>query len=359
MNQSRRIFPNINILAALAASVVLIACRPEAEGNRGAAIDSAGEEPMGEWHGVELGDEIWKVGRMEGPEYEVLGKIADVTFVGTGLAVSDSHSDRIHWYDDSGIHRMSAGGSGGGPGEFVRVHSLDILPDGTLVAVDGGSRGIEFFGEDGNSTDHLLFPGSIEEMCLLDSTMVVLGTVDDSDLPLHLIDLADGSLASIGSTTAPESDSRNRGALVLGLLGGSIGCMADRIVYARSSDGMVGALDRDGSVLWEVEMPSFLAIVYEDDGERGIKTSAPEGATEFHVFHSVTRFGQTVAVQIQRISLGTRDVSISTVFLELASGEILGEDGSLPMIMAVKGDRIAVVREAPIPELAVYSFSHR
>ena len=359
MNQSSPRTEGVFLLTALGLFVVITGCNPGTRGDTMASEASHGEAVLTEWHEVELVDELWEVGRMEGPDDQVLGRIADVVFIGHGLALSDAHANLIHWYDTSGMHLYSSGGSGGGPGEFRRVQSLDLLPDGTLVALDGGGRSIEFFSRNGDSVDHLLFPGAVEDMCIIDSTIVVLGVVEGSDLPLHLMDLADRSVTSIGSTDVPETDSPHRSAMVLGLLDGSIGCVADRIVYARSSDGSVRALNLDGTMLWEVELPSFTAIAYMDDGERGIRTSVPEGATEFHSFHSVTRFGQTVAAQIKRIDLRTRDVSFSAVFLDLATGRVLGKDDSLPMIMAVREDRIAIVREDPVPRLAVYSIALR
>ncbi len=358
MNISRRIFMNMNLLTALGFFVVISGCHRETDGNTGAAGASPREESPTAWHEVTVVDELWKVGRLDGPEYEVLGRIRDVTFVGAGLALSDGHSNRIHWYDSSGQHEMSAGGSGGGPGEFAMIHSLDLLPDGYLAALNlGGS--MEFFSDDGDSKESIRFPGASEEMCLIGSTLVVLGILYGSELPLHLIDLADGAWTSIGTTGAPPGDSPHRRSLVSGYAAGMIGCMADRIIYARSSDGTVRALNRDGSVLWEVKIPFFVARVYEDHGERGIGLYTPEGATEIHGFAGVTRFGQTIAVQILCRHLRTEEFSLSTVFLDLTSGQILGKDDSLPLIMAAREDRIAVVREEPVPEIVVYSITHR
>ena len=349
---------NSPLLATLGFAVIVTGCHPETEGSARVGGASPGEEVLTDWQGVTLVDELWKVGRFDGPEYEALGMIGGVTFVGAGLALSDIQANRIHWYDSSGQHEMSAGGSGEGPGEFEGVKDLDLLPDGTLAALNlGGS--IEFFSEDGDPKGSLRFPGSPQEMCLIDSTLVVLGTLAGSDLPLHVLDLAGGDWTSIGATGVPASDSPLRKYLVSGELAGKIGCMADRIVYARSSDGTVRALNRDGSVLWEVKMPSFVAMVHEVDGERGVRHGPPEGATEVHGFLGVWRFGETLAVQIFRQDLSSNEISFSTVFLDPASGQIFGKDDSLPLIMAVTEDRIAEGRLLSMPELVVHSITHR
>ncbi len=357
MKSSRPSFLTVDFLIAIGFFVVISGCQPETDGATTDAGTPLGGEVMTDWHGVTLVDELWKVGRFEGAEHEVLGRIADVTFVGSGLAIFDSHSNRIHWYDSTGQHEVSTGGSGGGPGEFRMVHSLDLVPDGTLAALNLGG-GIEFFDKDGHSQGSVRFPGSAREMCVMDSTLVVLGTLGSSDLPLHLMDLADSTWTSIGRTDVPETGSPHRRLLVGGLIDGRIGCLADRVLYARSSDGTVRALRKDGSVQWEVEMPSFVPIAHEEDGERGIRHGPPEGATEVHGFAGVTRFGGTLAVQIMRLDLRTEELSLSTVFLNLDSGRILGRDDSLPLIMAAREDRIAITREAPMPEVVVYSITH-
>lgn len=349
---------NVALLTALGPFVVGIGCHSETDGGTKTAGVSSDDDLLTGSYGMTLADELWKVGRLDGPEHEALGRIGGVTFVGDGLAVSDSHTNRIHWYDRSGQHVISAGGSGGGPGEFEAIHSLGVLPDGTVAALDlAGS--IEFFSADGEATEGVRFPGYPREMCVLDSTLVVLGTHGDLDRPLHLTDLPEGAWNSIGTTDVPESDSPHRRLLIGGYLGGSIGCMEGRVVYARSSDGTVRAFNREGSVLWHVEIPSFVALVHEDVGERGIRHGPPDGATEFHGFYGVTRFGRSVVVQILQVDVRTKDVSVATVFLDVTSGQMLGRSDSLPRIVAARGNHVAVLKEEPAPEIVVYATSHQ
>src|SRR5680860_1461707 len=78
---------------------------------------------------------------------------------------------------------------------------------------------------------------------------------------------------------SPGTDNPRRRSLVYQSVLGKIGCMADRIVYARSSDGTVVALSRDGAELWRVQIPSFVALVHEDVGKAGIYNGPPAGAT--------------------------------------------------------------------------------
>jgi hypothetical protein len=160
---------------------------------------------------------------------------------------------------------------------------------------------------------------------------------------------------------------------------GKLGCMGDRIIYARSSDGTISAFSRDGALVWEAEVPAFVPIIHQAAGERGVFHGPPEGATEVDQFHGIARFGQTIAVQVLRkhlkreapgpdaplppppdpgADLDVPDVSIRTVFVDLPSGEILGKDDSLPWIVAATEGRVAIASETPIPTIRVYSIAH-
>lgn len=83
---------------------------------------------------------------------------------------------------------------------------------------------------------------------------------------------------------------------------------------------------------------------------------APDGATEMHGFAALSRIGTTIAVQAWRLDLETDELTIQTTFVELSSGAILGKDDSLPRILAVAEDRIAVAEEEPVPAVVVFAF---
>lgn len=338
--------------------------RDTQRGMADAGASLAGAWPTN-WQGVTLADELWNVGNASGPEHVALGSIGGVTFIGSRLAISDNHSQRIHWYDEFGEHEVSAGRRGDGPGEFFSVGSLATLPDGTLAALNiGGS--VEMFDGRGKSKEGVRFPGRPKDFCAIDSTLIVLGTLSGSYRPLHLMDLGgrEGEWTSIGDSDAPPRESRHPRSLASNLLDGSIGCMAERVVYARSSDGTVRALSKDGTLLWDMKVPLFTAAVHENAGERGTRVGPPAGATEVHSFLDVVQVYATVAVQVLRLDVSSADRprdarrSITTLFINLSSGEILGTNSSLPHMVAVSEGRIAVTRETLVPEVAVYSAAY-
>lgn len=367
--KSKRALKTIHRLMALGLLAGVFGCRPEPVNRTDAEIPDR-EEVLADWHGLVVGGELVKVGSMEGPDHQVLGRISGAAFVGSGLAIADSHTNRIHWYDRNGHHVVSAGGTGDGPGEFRRIHSLDVLPDGTLAALDLGGK-IEFFGSDGNHKESIRFPGNSREMCLLDSTVVIHGRRNsDWYAPLHLMDLADGEWTSIGEIQIPDHlrvNPSNERVLISASNSAKIACVAGRIVFARSYDGLVSAMDRNGSVHWDVVIPEYVSEELKWVPGMGLRHTSPEGAEAYHMVWGATGIGEFVSVQIVRMPK-RGDPSIFSVFLDINSGEVLGKDDSLPQwIVAADGDRIAVAsgdglvetRKTPIPELVTYSITWR
>lgn len=325
------------------------------------AASGCGSEPssgdLAHLRAITLGEELWRVGRFDGPEQEVFGSIGGASFSGAGLVVSDSHSGRIHWYDEAGRYLHSAGAKGRGPGEFVAVQGLDVLSDGTVAAVNLGGATVEFFGPDGEAVKSVRFPGSLRQACVMNSTLVVLGVVEGSDAPLHLFNGPQLGWTAVGATEGPDVSNRYWRNLIAGLIDGRLACLEDRIVYARSSDGTVRLLERSGSQVWEAAIPDFVAMAHEVDGERGVRHGPAEGAKEMHAFAGVLPFGDTLAVQVWRADLATDEVSLYTVFVDVTSGRVLGRDESLPELLAVAEDRVAVKREQPVPSIAVFSIT--
>jgi hypothetical protein len=172
------------------------------------------------------------------------------------------------------------------------------------------------------------------------------------------MDLDDDAWRSIGPGV-PSSDDQHWKALARGLLSGKIACLDEQIVYARSSDGTVRGLHRDGALLWEAQVPSFVAMEHEYGGERGVRHGPPEGATEVSAFLGVARLTEVVAVQVVSVTVLSREVSIFTVFVDPLSGQLLGKDDSLPQILAAGGGRIAVAKEGLAPGISVHAIAYR
>lgn len=89
------------------------------------------------------------IGAAEADEPYQFGSIVAATFLPNGgFAVVDGQSSTLRAYDAGGAHRWSAGGQGGGPGEFNRPSAVLPWAD-SLVVWDPGRQDASFFSADG------------------------------------------------------------------------------------------------------------------------------------------------------------------------------------------------------------------
>lgn len=78
-----------------------------------------------------------RLGVDEGPEELMFGHINDLAIGANGeIYVADEQAIAIRAFDRSGRYRGRIGGQGQGPGEYSRIDSVKVLPNGTLVVLD-------------------------------------------------------------------------------------------------------------------------------------------------------------------------------------------------------------------------------
>jgi len=356
-------FPGVSLLLPLLFSVQIVGCRSEGA-TAGDPTTARLGESLSVWSPEPLTEPLWTVGALEGEDFEILGEVTSAAFVGGMLAVADGQAGRMHWFDREGTHKISAGGPGAGPGEFARLASLAVLPDSTIAAQDAGRSRIQFFTKGGEYTREVTFAGILEQMCAVDSTLVLMGAAPIGtgiESPLHLLDLkADGTWASIGPPSTPDPNMPelvgSEPWVVMELSQrGVIGCLDGVIFYARSIDGTVMALDTDGTRRWETRIPSFTPMEIGKN-DIGVYFRPPFEAPEVNFFAGVKPWGSALAVQIYRAQ--PRDMlarTVTTIALDPGDGTILGMNDSIPQILAVEGGRAALLTESIYPEVAVYS----
>lgn len=154
------------VVASVIVLTVVSGCGEPSNGSVDLVIrDSAGvrmtESPAPRW---EAG-QGWRlatspalaIGEEEGdPEYLFNG-IAGVQRLSDGrIAVADAGSGQIRFYDETGRHLRTAGGTGEGPGEFQFMGSMWTLPDDTIVVTD--FRGVSTFDAEGRFVRITTFP---------------------------------------------------------------------------------------------------------------------------------------------------------------------------------------------------------
>ena len=98
-------------------------------------------------------EEVYRVGVVEGEQWEMFGQVKKVAFDAEGnLFVFDglgSTSVRVLVFDSTGGFLKEFGTSGQGPGEFNRPVAFAVLRDGTTVVRDLGHRSYQLFDESG------------------------------------------------------------------------------------------------------------------------------------------------------------------------------------------------------------------
>lgn len=143
--------------------LVAMACeaKPEVAGATSVLRDSAGiritEKPAAVAEEWTLSDSpILELGSAVGSDSYLFDNVRDaVRLSHGGLAVADGSSREIRFFDASGRQLVSVGGEGEGPGEFMALSRLVLLPADTVVAWDPSARRVSFLTGEGQFVRYL------------------------------------------------------------------------------------------------------------------------------------------------------------------------------------------------------------
>ncbi|HSG08862.1 MAG TPA: 6-bladed beta-propeller [Longimicrobiales bacterium] len=115
-------------------------------------------------------DEVFRVGSMDGAEWETFGDIGGVDFDAQGhLYVFDRQSSRVVVTDAKGAFVREVGKPGEGPGELRQPMGFAVLRDGSVIISDMGHQSYVVYGPDGAYRRMVSFAG--------DGGMVVMGDI--------------------------------------------------------------------------------------------------------------------------------------------------------------------------------------
>ncbi|MFW6198285.1 MAG: 6-bladed beta-propeller [Acidobacteriota bacterium] len=103
-----------------------------------------------QWGGAGTLAEELSIGVLEGDEEYMLGGVSGLWVTEEHVYVADVQVPVVRVYDRDGRWIRDIGQEGQGPGEFRRPRDVAVLPDGTVVVVDGGNRRLVFFDPAGN-----------------------------------------------------------------------------------------------------------------------------------------------------------------------------------------------------------------
>lgn len=174
--------------AALVTVLIAAACGPGEQAARGPTVrDSAGvrivenapADTVDVWRLSE--DPVLEIGTVQGAAEQQLDGVGDVARAPDGtILVAERRSRQLSVFDSAGRHLRTAGGEGGGPGEFRYLSGLAWLPGDTLAAWDRRQGRLSLFTPDGSlvRTRTLTPPGdggSVRLLGVLESGDLVAG----------------------------------------------------------------------------------------------------------------------------------------------------------------------------------------
>ncbi len=146
--------PRIRLLPILPLTVLTACGRAGAAGDTATVRDSAGiaivENHRGRWEeggGWRLAEEpSLRIGVAEGEAaYQLDGVRGVLRLVDGRIVVANGGDQQVRWFDARGRHVASAGGEGGGPGEFQGLTTLRRLPGDTVLAYDPTDARLSWF----------------------------------------------------------------------------------------------------------------------------------------------------------------------------------------------------------------------
>ena len=107
-------------------------------------------------------EEVYRIGSLDGQDWEQFGNVRKVTFDGAGqLYVFDDQAHRIFVVGPDGEYRRSFGGPGEGPGEFRNPAALAVFRDGRAVVADTRHRAYHIFDANGDSASRAHGPHGV------------------------------------------------------------------------------------------------------------------------------------------------------------------------------------------------------
>ena len=123
---------------------------------------------------------VLRVGAVEGAPESLLDGVRGATRLPDGgVVVADGGTGQLRWYDARGGHVRSAGGDGGGPGEFLTLTDFVLGDDGRVHVWDATALRLSTFSPDGRFADDWTVRGDS-----LGVDVRLAGVLDDGSIVL-------------------------------------------------------------------------------------------------------------------------------------------------------------------------------
>jgi hypothetical protein len=307
------------VLAGCAAVLLLSACSGADDRANGAVVrDSAGvtivehvafaERQPAEWR--LSAEPTVSIGEVEGdPRYQLHGVMRGVRLSDGRIAIANSGSLELRYYDRDGRHLLSSGRRGGGPGEFEGIGGLWKAGDDWLLVYDWSNRRISVFDEDGTFVRSLTLTPPAEG-----SFPYPIGRFDDGSwlVRTSITMFSPGSHRSgVHRDTATfwRFDATGQPVDSMARLPGSESFVDNRergVSVGPAPFGRSASLAVHGNGFWYGSGDSYELLRFEIDADTGMRVSAPaelpEARTSARLSRVIRRAEQPVAVGSAEIS---------------------------------------------------------
>jgi hypothetical protein len=299
------------------------------------------------------------IGELDDPPEYVLGSIDRVVRTDSMIAILDSRSLVVRFYDPEGRFLASAGGPGSGPGEFARPNGLGIDSSGNIYVTDIRLTRLSVFrlGRDSVTLKASMPLNDIApyDICALDRFVVIhgVGLRNGTNRPLlHVFDRDLADRRSFGQIYETDNSTIENA-----LSSGTVVCVPpETIVFAPSSLPLILAFSVDGDLLWVSELADFRPFPYVEYPGRIVNPVPDEGA---HVIASLAKISggwllvQTGRVTQQSIQGGSPYADLDSYVLNISNGQGTYLGDHLPLVVDVAEYTALVKQDAPFPRLFI------
>ena len=326
-------------VAALALSALAaIACSTQSDNGRGE------EAPFDLQFGLE---DVLTVG-----DPDAFGQIADlVVDAGGNIYVLDGYNKKVLRFAGSGDLLATAGGEGGGPGEFRFPSAIAIFQDTTLFVLDPGNMrmsAIDVANEQLAFVDDITLPVPATDICVLGERLFLLGLSEGN--ALHEITTQGEIINSFGP---PQDDDpimqelTSAGYLICDDASGTI-------VFFPLAFPHVRAFSPSGEFRWGSELADYHQTVYERS-DRGIRPRPAASGKVSGAVGSALLSSGVVLLQLRVLTATPGgEQSIDSRLLSLDSGTEIGRRDDLPQILHTNGALAYGYASDPYPRVTVY-----
>ena len=307
-----------------------------------------------------MGAALYHLGEEEGPSESIFGAISDLAVdQNDRLVVLDARYHAIRLFDAEGRLTVSAGGPGGGPGEFLMPNAVGMDDLGHVFVSDARALRLSRFAPLGDSlvSDRTArLDVDPHDLCLLGDKVIVYGfSLKDRQNGgiVHVYNRELTHLASFGSLYASENPS-----ILRALLRGHVACVPpDKVVVAPEGLPEVYGFGLEGHLSWVARIEEFTPFPYiESPG--GMTSPIPEEGADY-VASVVPASAGTVVVQVARVTPASLDERLPFAILDSylisalsGEGAYLGTD--VRLVGAVRGSRVIAYEQLPFPRLWIH-----